>query len=103
MIGGNGDPKKMEEELYIRWVQASALMPVMQFSMLPCDFGRTVSALSVHAITQRWASQRHHAGDSMLPNVSALMVHAITQKRPHACHAVLMLPRDKLYGMMMHI
>lgn len=35
MIGGNGDPPK---ELFIRWMQLTAFLPSMQFSVAPWDF-----------------------------------------------------------------
>ena len=40
MIGGNGDAAdiKSQKELYIRWVQLNAFLPVMQFSVPPWSF-----------------------------------------------------------------
>lgn len=42
MIGGNGYGDKPDKELFIRWLQASTFMPVMQFSYSPWDFDNEV-------------------------------------------------------------
>ncbi|KAG5875299.1 hypothetical protein JTB14_028449 [Gonioctena quinquepunctata] len=38
MIGGNGYRQQPTSELIVRWTQANALMPAMQFSFLPWDY-----------------------------------------------------------------
>lgn len=38
MIGGNGYAHKPTAELIVRWTQANALMPAMQFGYLPWDY-----------------------------------------------------------------
>lgn len=51
MIGGNGDPANMNQPadvdtaLYVRWMQLSTFLPVMQFSLPPFDskFARNVT------------------------------------------------------------
>jgi len=42
MIGGNAYAGLPSEELFIRWTQANALMPSLQFSLLPWEFGEEV-------------------------------------------------------------
>lgn len=50
MIGGNEyDNDKVEKEMLIRWAQASALMPLMQFSKGPWHFDDEAVRLSVEA------------------------------------------------------
>jgi alpha-glucosidase (family GH31 glycosyl hydrolase) len=46
MIGGNeyGD-EKTDAEMMVRWTQANALLPMIQFSVAPWDFGSEVSDL----------------------------------------------------------
>ncbi|XP_068216744.1 myogenesis-regulating glycosidase-like isoform X3 [Palaemon carinicauda] len=39
MIGGNSYDQQPSEELFLRWAQANALMPAMQFSILPWRYG----------------------------------------------------------------
>jgi alpha-glucosidase (family GH31 glycosyl hydrolase) len=58
MIGGNEyDQDRIEPELLIRWAQASALMPLMQFSKGPWRFGEEAVRLSrdASALHQRFA------------------------------------------------
>lgn len=38
MVGGNGYYGQPDGELFIRWVQANAFMPSIQFSFVPWDF-----------------------------------------------------------------
>lgn len=40
MIGGNGQPSK---ELFVRWAQANAFMPSLQFSLLPWEYDDEVT------------------------------------------------------------
>ncbi|XP_050686086.1 myogenesis-regulating glycosidase-like isoform X2 [Eriocheir sinensis] len=42
MIGGNGQPSK---QLFVRWAQASAFMPALQFSLLPWEYDDEVTEL----------------------------------------------------------
>ena len=42
MIGGNAYGGLPSEELFVRWTQANAFMPTLQFSLLPWQFGDTV-------------------------------------------------------------
>jgi len=50
MIGGNEyDKDRIDKELLIRWAQASALMPLMQFSKGPWRFGEEAVRLSREA------------------------------------------------------
>lgn len=48
MIGGNryGDDQ-ITKNLFIRWVQASALMPALQFSVAPWDYDAETIAISL--------------------------------------------------------
>jgi alpha-glucosidase (family GH31 glycosyl hydrolase) len=39
MIGGNEYDEKADAELMIRWTQLNALLPSMQFSLAPWDYG----------------------------------------------------------------
>lgn len=48
MIGGNAYVGQPSEELFIRWTQANAFMPSMQFSLLPWEFGDTANAVAVN-------------------------------------------------------
>lgn len=43
MIGGNEYHAKVDEELFIRWLQANVFMPTLQFSIPPWGFGTNVS------------------------------------------------------------
>lgn len=45
MIGGNAYSQQPSEELMIRWAQVNALMPGMQFSLAPWDFGEQATQL----------------------------------------------------------
>lgn len=48
MIGGNGyDGDTLTEELFIRWLQVSVFMPVLQFSYPPWDFSNEVNKIIV--------------------------------------------------------
>lgn len=38
MIGGNGYDLKPDKELFIRWIQLSALLPALQFSIPPWNY-----------------------------------------------------------------
>ena len=50
MIGGNGDPEK---ELFIRWMQLTAFLPSMQFSIAPWDFDNETIAIAHDMMTIR--------------------------------------------------
>ncbi|XP_065224574.1 myogenesis-regulating glycosidase-like [Planococcus citri] len=39
MVGGNGYNEIISDELFVRWLQANAFMPSIQFSYLPSDYG----------------------------------------------------------------
>ena len=43
MIGGNAYGDKPSAELYVRWMQANAFMPSVQFSIVPWDYSPEVS------------------------------------------------------------
>jgi alpha-glucosidase (family GH31 glycosyl hydrolase) len=46
MIGGNAyDNELPDDELMVRWMQLTALLPAMQFSLCPWDYGREVTAI----------------------------------------------------------
>jgi hypothetical protein len=46
MIGGNAYGTEMPDaELMVRWMQLTALLPAMQFSLCPWDYGREVTAI----------------------------------------------------------
>jgi myogenesis-regulating glycosidase len=45
MIGGNAYAERPEAELMIRWAQVNALLPAMQFSLAPWDYGEDCAAL----------------------------------------------------------
>ncbi|KAF2354194.1 Glycoside hydrolase family 31 [Trinorchestia longiramus] len=49
MIGGNAYGQQPSEELFVRWTQANALMPAMQFSLLPWRFGSLAEEVSLNA------------------------------------------------------
>lgn len=50
MIGGNAYHETPNAELMIRWTQLSALLPALQFSIAPWDFGE-----ECHALCRRYA------------------------------------------------
>ena len=43
MIGGNAYGAKPSAELFVRWMQANAFMPSVQFSIVPWDYEASVS------------------------------------------------------------
>lgn len=45
MVGGNAYDENADAELMIRWTQLSALLPSMQFSLAPWDYGEECSRL----------------------------------------------------------
>jgi alpha-glucosidase (family GH31 glycosyl hydrolase) len=45
MIGGNAYDEQPDAELMIRWTQLNALLPAMQFSLAPWEYGETCNAL----------------------------------------------------------
>lgn len=45
MIGGNAYAETPNAELMIRWTQVNALLPAMQFSLAPWDYGETCAEL----------------------------------------------------------
>lgn len=45
MIGGNAYDEQPDAELMIRWTQLNALLPTMQFSLAPWDYGTESNAL----------------------------------------------------------
>jgi alpha-glucosidase (family GH31 glycosyl hydrolase) len=46
MVGGNEyDDQRTDGEMMVRWAQANALLPAIQYSIAPWDFGRDVSEL----------------------------------------------------------
>ncbi|GAB6025579.1 hypothetical protein CHUAL_011307 [Chamberlinius hualienensis] len=49
-IGGNAYGIYPSKELYIRWVQLTAFLPVMQFSILPWSYDDEVSNISLNMI-----------------------------------------------------
>jgi alpha-glucosidase (family GH31 glycosyl hydrolase) len=50
MIGGNAYVEQPDAELMIRWAQVNALMPGMQFSLAPWDYGEACSRLCLKAV-----------------------------------------------------
>jgi alpha-glucosidase (family GH31 glycosyl hydrolase) len=45
MIGGNAYAEQADAELMIRWTQLTALLPAMQFSLAPWDYGEHCAAI----------------------------------------------------------
>jgi alpha-glucosidase (family GH31 glycosyl hydrolase) len=45
MVGGNEYDEKAEAEMMIRWTQLNALLPAMQFSLAPWDYGEESAEL----------------------------------------------------------
>ncbi|KAG0726908.1 Myogenesis-regulating glycosidase [Chionoecetes opilio] len=45
MIGGNAYVLRPSKELFVRWAQANAFMPALQFSILPWDYDEEVTEL----------------------------------------------------------
>jgi alpha-glucosidase (family GH31 glycosyl hydrolase) len=45
MIGGNEYEEKANAEMMIRWVQLNALLPAMQFSLPPWEYGEESAAI----------------------------------------------------------
>jgi myogenesis-regulating glycosidase len=48
MIGGNEYDEKADPEMMIRWTQLNALLPAMQFSLAPWDYGEESAELCRH-------------------------------------------------------
>lgn len=54
MIGGNAYfGQRPDPELLVRWTQANALMPAMQFSIAPWDLSKEAEQLCAAALTLR--------------------------------------------------
>ena len=51
MVGGNGYGERPTKELFIRWLQANALMPTVQFSYVPWDYDDEVSIFNTSCYT----------------------------------------------------
>jgi alpha-glucosidase (family GH31 glycosyl hydrolase) len=45
MVGGNAYDEKADAELMIRWTQLNALLPAMQFSLAPWDYGEECTSI----------------------------------------------------------
>jgi alpha-glucosidase (family GH31 glycosyl hydrolase) len=45
MVGGNEYDEKADSEMMIRWTQLNALLPSMQFSLAPWDYGKDAAEL----------------------------------------------------------
>ena len=79
MIGGNSLPGRQEKpdrELYIRWLQLTAFLPVMQFSIAPWQYDEQVNDLGRRFVEIHEtivypeiirASERYVAGEMVLP------------------------------------
>lgn len=42
MVGGNAYDAQPDKQLYIRWLQATTLLPTVQFSIAPWDYDEEV-------------------------------------------------------------
>jgi len=97
MIGGNvyffGDEEnKPERELYIRWIELSAFLPCMQFSISPWQYDEEVTEIAQRYVELHQtiiydevfaAATRYVAGDMSLP-VSPLWFHSSFSEDPEA-------------------
>jgi alpha-glucosidase (family GH31 glycosyl hydrolase) len=45
MVGGNAYDEKADAELMIRWTQLNALLPAVQFSLAPWDYGEECTSI----------------------------------------------------------
>jgi len=65
MIGGNAYGDKPSRELFIRWMQANAFMPSVQFSIVPWDYDSELIEITkgVLALREEYADDIHAAAD----------------------------------------
>lgn len=52
MIGGNGYGFQPTPELIVRWTQANALMPALQFGYLPWDYQSKEVGIFIYIVLQ---------------------------------------------------
>jgi alpha-glucosidase (family GH31 glycosyl hydrolase) len=95
MIGGN-EGKKVTEELMIRWTQAVAPMPVIQFSIPPWKFGKTCSniCLKYARLHCEFASKSLEIAASGLPIVRPLWWVAPGDENALCCEDQYMIGND---------
>lgn len=87
MIGGNRyGSDQLTKNLFIRWVQASALMPALQFSVSPWDYdGETI------AITQKFTKLHEDYADLVLERFRL----AVSDGHPGVLMNISKLSEDK--------
>lgn len=95
MIGGNlYNEQEVDAELMIRWTQAVAPMPVIQFSLAPWDYGEECSALCArYAQLHEALAERH----STLAQAGGLMVRPLWWLAPED-EAALVCDDEYLVG-----
>lgn len=87
MIGGNADGDDVPDaELMIRWAQASAAMPALQFSIPAWDHGTAAAALAAAAL--RWRATIFY------PAITACLPAALNRLTPIARPMWWMAPHD---------
>jgi alpha-glucosidase (family GH31 glycosyl hydrolase) len=87
MIGGNAyGGQRADGELIVRWTQATALLPAMQFSLAPWDHGAEISDMA------RRATELHVAFG---PEFDRLAAEAVETGRPIVRPLVLEFPGDR--------
>ena len=87
MIGGNEyGGQRADDEMVVRWTQASSLLPAMQFSVAPWDHGPDVAALA------RQATELHLAFG---PEFERLAVEAVDRGLPIARALAFEFPGDR--------
>ncbi len=92
MVGGNEYGGKADDELFIRWVQMNALMPMIQFSVVPW---RGTFGPDVLRITRRFADLRSDFG----PEFLRLADHAAATQEPIVRPLFFPFPDDPVaYG-----
>jgi alpha-glucosidase (family GH31 glycosyl hydrolase) len=86
MIGGNAYAETPDAELMIRWTQLNALLPAMQFSLAPWDYGEACAA-----ICRRYAEL--HA--VFAPRIVRLAEHAARTGEPILRPVFWLAPHDE--------
>lgn len=77
MIGGNAYGSRPDEELYVRWVQANAFLPALQFSIPPWVYKE-----STVNITKKFVDLHIQHADTIIQLAKQVSVHGHPIIRP---------------------
>jgi len=86
MIGGNQYQYKCDKELFIRWVEAVAFMPIVEYSITPWTYGEETTE-----IAKRYSLLHLSLGNYYV----SLAVNAKEKGDPIVCPLVLRYPEDE--------